>query len=38
MAIASLFYEGILDSYPKLKIVVSHGGDTVPVLYSVASP
>lgn len=30
MAIASLFYEGILDTYPKLKIVVSHGGGYMP--------
>ena len=30
MAIASLFYEGILDAYPKLKIVVSHGGGYMP--------
>jgi len=30
MAIASLFYEGILDAYPNLKIVVSHGGGYMP--------
>lgn len=30
MAIGSLFYEGILDAYPKLKIVVSHGGGYMP--------
>jgi aminocarboxymuconate-semialdehyde decarboxylase len=30
MAIASLFYEGILDAYPDLKIVVSHGGGYMP--------
>jgi aminocarboxymuconate-semialdehyde decarboxylase len=30
MAIASLFYEGLLDAYPKLKIVVSHGGGYMP--------
>jgi aminocarboxymuconate-semialdehyde decarboxylase len=30
MAIASLFYEGILDAYPKLKICVSHGGGYMP--------
>lgn len=30
MAIASLFYEGILDACPKLKIVVSHGGGYMP--------
>lgn len=30
MAIASLIYEGILDAYPKLKIVVSHGGGYMP--------
>jgi aminocarboxymuconate-semialdehyde decarboxylase len=30
MAIASIFYEGILDRYPKLKIVVSHGGGYMP--------
>jgi aminocarboxymuconate-semialdehyde decarboxylase len=29
-AIASLFYEGILDAYPKLKIVISHGGGYMP--------
>jgi len=30
MAIASLFYEGVLDSFPNLKIVVSHGGGYMP--------
>lgn len=30
MAIASLFYEGVLDAHPKLKIVVSHGGGYMP--------
>lgn len=30
MAVASLFYEGVLDAYPKLKIVVSHGGGYMP--------
>jgi aminocarboxymuconate-semialdehyde decarboxylase len=30
MAVASLFYEGVLDTYPKLKIVVSHGGGYMP--------
>ncbi|HWV52045.1 amidohydrolase family protein, partial [Pseudorhodoplanes sp.] len=30
MAIASLFYEGILDAYPTLRIVVSHGGGYMP--------
>jgi aminocarboxymuconate-semialdehyde decarboxylase len=30
MAIASLFYEGVLDTFPKLKIVVSHGGGYMP--------
>jgi aminocarboxymuconate-semialdehyde decarboxylase len=30
MAIASLFYEGILDAYPRLKICVSHGGGYMP--------
>ena len=30
MAIASLMYEGILDAYPKLKIVISHGGGYMP--------
>lgn len=30
MATASLFYEGILDAYPKLKICVSHGGGYMP--------
>jgi len=30
MAIASLFYEGILDAFPKLKICMSHGGGYMP--------
>jgi aminocarboxymuconate-semialdehyde decarboxylase len=30
MAIASLFYEGILDAHPRLRIVVSHGGGYMP--------
>jgi aminocarboxymuconate-semialdehyde decarboxylase len=30
MAVASLFYEGILDAYPNLKICVSHGGGYMP--------
>ncbi len=30
MAIASLFYEGILDAFPRLKICVSHGGGYMP--------
>ena len=30
MAIASLFYEGVLDASPKLKICVSHGGGYMP--------
>jgi aminocarboxymuconate-semialdehyde decarboxylase len=30
MAIASLFYEGVLDSFPNLKIIVSHGGGYMP--------
>jgi aminocarboxymuconate-semialdehyde decarboxylase len=30
MAIASLFYEGILDAFPKLKICISHGGGYMP--------
>jgi aminocarboxymuconate-semialdehyde decarboxylase len=30
MAIASLFYEGILDTFPKLKICISHGGGYMP--------
>jgi len=30
MAIASLFYEGVLDAYPRLKIVISHGGGYMP--------
>jgi len=30
MAIASLFYEGILDAFPTLKICLSHGGGYMP--------
>ena len=30
MAIASLFYEGILDAFPNLKICISHGGGYMP--------
>ena len=30
MAIASLFYEGILDAFPKLRICISHGGGYMP--------
>ena len=30
MAIASLFYEGVLDEFPRLKICVSHGGGYMP--------
>lgn len=30
MAIASLFYEGILDAFPRLKICISHGGGYMP--------
>jgi aminocarboxymuconate-semialdehyde decarboxylase len=30
MAIASLFYEGILDAFPTLKICISHGGGYMP--------
>lgn len=30
MAIASLIYEGILDSFPALKICISHGGGYMP--------
>ena len=30
MAIASLMYEGVLDKYPDLRIVVSHGGGYMP--------
>lgn len=33
MAVASLFYEGILDGYPNLKIVVSHGGGYMPFYF-----
>lgn len=29
-AIASLFYEGILDTFPELKICISHGGGYMP--------
>jgi aminocarboxymuconate-semialdehyde decarboxylase len=30
MAIASLFYEGVLDTFPNLKICISHGGGYMP--------
>jgi len=30
MAIASLFYEGVLDTFPQLKICISHGGGYMP--------
>jgi aminocarboxymuconate-semialdehyde decarboxylase len=30
MATASLFYEGVLEAYPNLKICVSHGGGYMP--------
>ena len=30
MAIASLFYEGVLDAFPTLKICMSHGGGYLP--------
>jgi aminocarboxymuconate-semialdehyde decarboxylase len=30
MAMASLFYEGVLDAFPKLKICVGHGGGYLP--------
>jgi aminocarboxymuconate-semialdehyde decarboxylase len=30
MAIASLMYEGILETFPKLKICISHGGGYMP--------
>jgi aminocarboxymuconate-semialdehyde decarboxylase len=30
MAIASLMYEGILDTFPRLKICISHGGGYMP--------
>jgi len=30
MAVASLFYEGILDTFPQLKICISHGGGYMP--------
>jgi aminocarboxymuconate-semialdehyde decarboxylase len=31
MAIASLFYDGVLDAFPTLKICVSHGGGYMPL-------
>ena len=30
MAMASLFYEGVLDEFPKLKICIAHGGGYLP--------
>jgi aminocarboxymuconate-semialdehyde decarboxylase len=30
MAMASLFYEGVLDAYPKLKLCIAHGGGYLP--------
>jgi aminocarboxymuconate-semialdehyde decarboxylase len=30
MAMASLFYEGVLDAYPRLKLCVAHGGGYLP--------
>ena len=30
MAMASLFYEGVLDQFPKLKICIAHGGGYLP--------
>ncbi|MFC1866560.1 amidohydrolase family protein [Thermodesulfobacteriota bacterium] len=30
MAMASLFYEGVLDDFPKLKICIGHGGGYLP--------
>ena len=30
LAMSSLFYEGVLDAYPKLKICVAHGGGYLP--------
>lgn len=30
MAMASLFYEGVLDAYPRLKICIAHGGGFLP--------
>ena len=30
MAMASLFYEGVLDRFPKLKICIAHGGGYLP--------
>lgn len=30
MAIASLMYEGVLDAFPRLKLVVAHGGGYLP--------
>lgn len=30
MAIASLFYEGVMDAFPDLKICISHGGGYMP--------
>jgi aminocarboxymuconate-semialdehyde decarboxylase len=30
MAMASLMYEGVLDAYPRLKLVIAHGGGYLP--------
>jgi aminocarboxymuconate-semialdehyde decarboxylase len=30
MAMSSLFYEGVLDAYPKLKLCIAHGGGYLP--------
>ena len=30
LAMASLFYEGVLDAYPKLKLCIAHGGGYLP--------
>ena len=30
MAMASLFYEGVLDAFPKLKLCIAHGGGYLP--------
>ena len=33
MAISSLMYDGVLESFPKLKICISHGGGYMPYLH-----